>query len=81
MSGLWLMLGSFTVGVSYAYVLLVSIMTLDAAELQHSFDTHGVVFYLCLVPSSIPAMFLLSYIIWIGLKIYIHTPHIVNKMD
>jgi len=51
-----------------------AVVTYKASELEENFQQRGVVFWLVFTPALIPAGIMLMYIMWIGFKIYIHSP-------
>mmetsp|Transcript_7209 Transcript_7209/g.11496 ORF Transcript_7209/g.11496 Transcript_7209/m.11496 type:complete len:81 (-) Transcript_7209:291-533(-) len=61
-------------GLVYLAVFANALTYKDSQQLEQSLQDRGVVFWLVVIPGVVPAGVFISYIIWIGLKIYVHSP-------
>ena len=58
----------------YVITFLDVLVNMNSVEMETSLKERGVVFGLVMTPASVPVTLVFSYVIWLGLKVYRHTP-------
>jgi hypothetical protein len=51
-----------------------TVLTLDGPQMEADLQRRGATFALIALPSALPAGVLFAYTMWIGLKVFIHSP-------